>query len=185
MRIISGKYKGRRIDLPKNFNARPTTDFAKKGLFDILEHRVEWESINVLDLFSGTGFISFEFASRGVKEILAVEIDFRNAKFIREIAQKYNMPIKVLTANVFKFLNKEQNAVFDIIFCDPPYDMNDIKILPELIFKCNILKEDGLLIIEHDRAIDFSAYQYFLQKRRYGKVNFSFFSKNSEKYFLK
>ncbi|MCX7862553.1 MAG: RsmD family RNA methyltransferase [Bacteroidales bacterium] len=185
MRIISGKFKGRRIELPKNFKARPTTDFAKEGLFDILEHRVVWEELNVLDLFSGTGFISYEFVSRGVAKVDAVEIEPIHARFIRHTAQQFNMPIKVFETDVFKFIERKCNNAYDIIFCDPPYDLKETIIIPEIIFSSSILSEDGLLIIEHDKSVSFQTHLHFLHERRYGKVHFSFFSKNSEKYFFR
>lgn len=185
MRIISGKYKGRKIVPPKNFKARPTTDFAKEGLFDILENRVEWEEITVLDLFSGTGFISYEFASRGVKTVDSVEKEPLHAKFIRQTVQNFNMPIKVFETDAFKFIRSNVKHSYDIIFCDPPYDFKDTILIPELIFSTNSLKDDGLLIIEHDKFLSFEQHPFFLHERRYGKVHFSFFSKNAEKYFFR
>lgn len=185
MRIISGKYKGRRIPIPSNFKARPTTDFAKEGLFDILTHRISWENLQVLDLFSGTGYISYEFASRGAKHIVAVEINPIHTKFIRNTAQQLDMPIKVVTSDVFKFLLKKHDCSYDIIFCDPPYQLANIDKLPDLVFNNNLLTEEGLLIIEHDAKICFRQYHYFIHERQYGKVHFSFFSKIAEKFFFK
>ncbi len=184
MRIISGKYKGRRIVLPKNFQARPTTDFAKEGLFDILQNRVIWEEMIVLDLFSGTGFISYEFASRGVKRVDSVEKEPAHAKFIRQTAKSFNMPVNVYESDVFKFIRNIKHT-YDIIFCDPPYDCKDTILIPELIFSTSSLKDDGLLIIEHDKFLSFNQFPYFIHERRYGKVHFSFFSKNAEKYFFR
>ncbi len=185
MRIISGKYKGKRIALPSNYKARPTTDFAKEGLFDILYHRVEFEELEVLDLFSGTGYISYEFASRGAKHITAVEIESLHSRFIKNTAQQLQMPITVIEKDVFKFLQKPAIKQFNIIFCDPPYNLTNIETLPTLIFNNNYLTDDGLLIIEHDKTKSFKEHPYFLHQRNYGKVHFSFFSKNAEKYFFK
>ncbi len=185
MRIISGKYKGRRISLPSGFKARPTTDFAKKGLFDVLEHRIDWENLNVLDLFCGTGYISYEFASRGANNIVAIDIEPIHTKFIINVATTLKMPIQTYTANVFKFLSKPHSYKFDVIFCDPPYNLKNIELLPLLIFNNNFLTEDGLLIIEHDIKVSFKQHLHFIHERNYSKVHFSFFSKNAEKYFFK
>jgi|YNPMSStandDraft_1061717.scaffolds.fasta_scaffold00262_12 16S rRNA (guanine(966)-N(2))-methyltransferase RsmD len=185
MRIISGKHKGRRITIPSHFKIRPTTDFAKKGLFDILEHRIDWENLSVLDLFSGTGYISYEFASRGAKYILAVDIEPTYTKFIRNTASFLKMPIQTITMDVFKFLQKQHNHNFNVIFCDPPYDLKNIELLPNLILSNKLLHEDGIIIIEHDKTVLFNQHSFFIHKRNYSKVHFSFFSKNAEKYFFK
>lgn len=184
MRIISGKYKGRKIELPRNLEIRPTTDFAREGLFDILTHRINFEEVTVLDLFSGTGFISYEFASRGVQNIVSIDINKKQVDFIRSVSQKYQMPIKAIQGDVFKMLSR-LNQKFDIVFCDPPYDNENIKNLPFLVFDSFILKDDGLLIIEHSKNYCFENEDFYLHTRRYGKVHFSFFSKNAEKYFFK
>jgi 16S rRNA (guanine(966)-N(2))-methyltransferase RsmD len=184
MRIISGKYKGRKIIPPSNLKARPTTDFAKEGLFDILNHRIDFESVNVLDLFSGTGYLSYEFASRGAISILAVEVNALHASFIRKTAKEFQMPIKVVEANAFLYLRRLKSA-FDIIFCDPPYDLKGIETLPSLVFPNSLLTDDGLLIIEHGKQVSFLGKPYFLHQRNYGKVQFSFFSKNADKYFFR
>lgn len=184
MRIISGKYKGRKIVPPSNMKARPTTDFAKEGLFDILSHRINLHGLNVLDLFSGTGFLSYEFASREAASITAVELNPTHAAFIRKTAKELQMPLYVVEADAFKYIEKVKST-FDIIFCDPPYDLDGIERLPNLIFKYEILNIDGLLIIEHSKKNVFNDYPYFLHQRSYGKVQFSFFSKNPEKYFFK
>jgi len=184
MRIISGKYKGRKIVPPSNMRARPTTDFAKEGLFDMLAHRIELEGLSVLDLFSGTGFISYEFASRGASSVTAVEINPIHTTFIRKTAKELQMPLYVVEADTFRYIEKVK-ATFDLIFCDPPYDLDGLERLPNLIFEHEILNEDGLLIIEHSKKNAFVDYPYFLHQRSYGKVQFSFFSKNAEKYFFK
>lgn len=184
MRIISGKYKGRKIVPPSNMKARPTTDFAKEGLFDILNCRVEIEGLKVLDLFSGTGYLSFEFASRGAGSVVSVELNPVHAAFIRKTAKEFNMSLSVVEGNAFRYIEKVKQK-FDVIFCDPPYDLSGIDKLPDLIFKNELLNEDGLLIFEHSKHINFSQKAEFLHQRSYGKVQFSFFSKNSDKYFFK
>lgn len=184
MRIISGKYKGRKIVPPANMKARPTTDFAKEGLFDILSHRIDLEGLTVLDMFSGTGFLSYEFASREAKSVTAVEINPTHAAFIRKTAKELQMPLFVVEADAFRYIEKVKTT-FDVIFCDPPYDLDGIERLPQLIFEHEILKEDGLLIIEHSKKNAFLNEPYFIHQRSYGKVQFSFFSKNAEKYFFK
>lgn len=184
MRIISGKYKGRKIILPLNLKARPTTDFAKEGLFNILSHRIDLKGLTVLDLFSGTGFLSYEFASREASLVIAVELNPTNANFIRKTAKKFQMPVYTVEADAFRYIEKVKTQ-FDIIFCDPPYDMNGIERLPKMIFEHDLLNNDGLLIIEHSKKNVFTNNVHFLHQRSYGKVQFSFFSKNSEKYFFK
>lgn len=184
MRIISGTYKGRKIVPPSNMKARPTTDFAKEGLFDILSHRIDLDGITVLDLFSGTGFISYEFASRGAVSVTAVEINSTHATFIKKTAKELQMPLYIVEADAFKYIEKVKSS-FDIIFCDPPYDLDAIENIPGLIFQNNILKADGLLIVEHSKKNAFIDEPYFIHQRSYGKVQFSFFSKNAEKYFFK
>lgn len=184
MRIISGKYKGCKILPPANMKLHPTTDFAKKGLFDILNFRVVFEGLKVLDLFSGTGFVSYEFASRGADVIVSVELNPVHAAFIKKIAKEFNMNLTVVKGDAFRYIDKAKQQ-FDIIFSDPPYDLQGIDKLPSLIFNNKILNNDGLLIIEHSKHINFRQYSEFLHQRSFGKVQFSFFSKNAEKYSFK
>ena len=174
MRIISGKYRSKRIKAPKSIKARPTTDFAKESLFNILSNKYELEQVQVLDLFSGTGNISYEFGSRGAQNILAVDIAHSSHKFISEMAEEMGLPIQTVKANVFQFLSKHTGK-YDIIFADPPYFHKDVSLIPQLIYGRNLLKPKGILIVEHDKQIDFSKEERFLEVRRYGKVNFSFF----------
>jgi len=174
MRIISGKNKGRKIYPPKNFKARPTTDMAKESLFNILVNNYDFTKLSVLDLFSGSGSISYEFASRGCENITAVENDFNNAAFIKKISTNLNYSIKVTKADVFKFLKYNKNK-FDIIFADPPYDMNNINTIPEIILSNGILNPNGCLILECNGKIDFSQIPEFKNYRKYGKVHFAFF----------
>ena len=175
MRIVGGKYRGRHFIPGKKFKARPTTDMAKESLFNILQNTVDFEEIKVLDLFSGTGSISFEFASRGCTDITAVEINFNHVAFIKETIEKLGeTSIRVVKTNAFVFAEhfKEQ---YDLIFADPPYDMKNFSDVPDLIFRNNLLKDDGLFILEHSAQYDFSKLPQFKDSRQYGSVNFSFF----------
>lgn len=177
MRIIGGMHKGRLIRAPKNLPVRPTTDQAKEGLFNILHNYFDFEALDILDLFTGTGNITYEFASRGALKVVSIDNNFACFRFIRKTLKDLELSnVKVQKANVFHFL-KSPLQNFDIIFADPPYDLHDIDLLPDLIFENNWLKPGGWLIIEHDKSHDFSTHPYFLQLRIYGKVNFSIFSK--------
>ncbi|MBN2519635.1 MAG: RsmD family RNA methyltransferase [Bacteroidales bacterium] len=177
MRIISGKHKGRYITPPKNtFKARPTTDFAKESLFNIINNHFNYKDIIVLDLFSGTGSISYEFASRGCKTVYAVENNFSHYNFIKNTINKLDLKeIKVWKADVFKFLPKF-NETFDIIFADPPYDLEITKLLPDMIFQYNLLIKNGWFILEHDKKLKFNAHPNYFDERIYGNVHFSFFN---------
>ncbi len=175
MRIIGGKYRGRRINPPGNFSARPTTDFAREGLFNILNNRVDFESINVLDLFSGTGSISFEFASRGAVSVHLVEKDFRHITGIRKILKELALEnVKPIHIDVKAYL-KTCSVKYDIVFADPPYELTWLKELPDLVTQAGIIKEDGFFILEHPRDLSFSGHELFFENRNYGGVNFSFF----------
>jgi 16S rRNA (guanine966-N2)-methyltransferase len=175
LRIIGGKYKGRRINPPGDFSARPTTDFAREGLFNILNNRVDFESLNVLDLFSGTGSISFEFASRGAVSVHLVEKDFRHISGIRKILQELDLEnVKPIHIDVKAYL-KTCSVKYDIVFADPPYELKWLKELPELVTQAGIIKEDGFFVLEHPRDLSFSGHELFFEHRNYGGVNFSFF----------
>ena len=175
MRIVSGKYKGRLIRPPKKINARPTTDFAKENLFNILETRIDFEDKEILDLFSGTGNMNYEFISRGSKTVLSIEKDFKHFQFIKKIAGEFGMSnLRVKKGDVFKFL-RSCTQQFDIVFADPPYQLNNIEKIPELVINKDILKENGFLILEHSKYTDFSSNQHLYEHRKYGSVNFSFF----------
>jgi 16S rRNA (guanine(966)-N(2))-methyltransferase RsmD len=175
MRIIGGKYKGKTITPPSNFKARPTTDFAKEALFNILQNNFNIENIDVLDLFSGTGSISYEFASRGCKSLISVESNFNHAKYIEKQFELLQFTqAKVFKSDVFRFLNtcKQQ---FDIIFADPPYDLENIEEIYHSVFRNNLLTNTSYLIIEHSGKNDFSKFPHFYIMKKYGSVHFSFF----------
>lgn len=176
MRIVSGTCRGRIIDPPSNFRARPTTDFAKENLFNVLANRYDFEELDVLDLFSGTGSISFEFASRGARSVTSVELDAVHQRFIKEMAAKLKLDsIKSYKMNAFSFVNSAK-VDFDMIFADPPYDLEEIDALPDTIFKNKMVREGGLFIFEHSKNKDFSQHPNFDERRSYGSVNFSLFS---------
>ena len=177
MRIISGKYRGRTIDPPRNLKARPTTDFAKENLFNVLNNLLDYEECDVLDLFSGTGSISYEFASRGARSVTSVEVNAVHHAFIKATAAKLGCEnFYAVRANAFLYL---KNAVkqFDVIFADAPYDLEGSEQIIDMIFSGGILREGGLLIFEHSSKHDFSSHPNFWQSRAYGSVNFSFFKK--------
>jgi 16S rRNA (guanine966-N2)-methyltransferase len=177
LRIISGKYRGKRIPVSKHFVSRPTTDFAKENLFNILSNYFDFEEISVLDLFAGTGSISYEFASRGCGDIDLVDADYRACVFINKVISVLNTDaINLIQADAFKYIRNCVRA-YDIIFADPPYDLPQLENIPSLIFENDLLKGDGWFIFEHSRRQDFSALPECFDKRVYGGVNFSFFKK--------
>ena len=179
MRIISGVYKGRRITAPKKLPVRPTTDMAKEALFNILNNQYYFDDISVLDLFSGTGNISYEFASRGTEQITAVDDNYGCIKFINETADFFEMNISTIKSDVFKFLEKSKQK-HTIIFADPPYDF-DVEAfskIPELVFENDLLNEEGLLIVEHSKHTDLSHLQHYSHSKSYGGNMFSFFETN-------
>ena len=178
MRIISGKFKGRRFSPPKNLQARPTTDVAKESLFNILANRVDFEAIHVLDMFAGTGSMGFEFASRGCPHVVSLEINPVNHSFIQKIIKEIDIKdvMTLLKCDSFQFVKKTKEK-FDLIFADPPYDHKELQNIPDLIFTKEILNPEGLLILEHPKNMDFTAHPQFLENRKYGHVNFSFFYK--------
>ena len=174
MRIIGGKYRGRIFNPGKSFNARPTTDMAKESLFNILNNTIDFEKIRLLDLFAGTGSISYEFISRGTTDITIVELNFRHIQFIKSVLAELNEVAKVYRADVFKYLKGNKNK-FDVIFADPPYNHPEFESIPGKILKANLLSEQGLLILEHPKNFDFSKLPEFSYMRHYGSVHFSFF----------
>jgi 16S rRNA (guanine966-N2)-methyltransferase len=175
MRIVSGKYRGRRLQPPVNLPVRPTTDFAKEGLFNVLNNQVDFGSLRVLDLFTGTGSIAFEFLSRGVISVTAVDSNPRCIQFIRKTAEGLGADnITPVRSNCFVFL-KHMSAKYDLIFADPPYDLDGIASVPVRVLESGLLAEEGLFILEHSGNNDFRDHPLFEQYRQYGSVNFSFF----------
>ena len=180
MRIIGGKFKARRIEVPSNITARPTTDFAKEGLFNLLNNRIDFEGIDVLDLFAGTGSISLEFISRGVNNVVSVEKNDLHCTFIRKTCTLLGVDNLLLTrGDVFRFLSSS-HMKFDVIFADPPYDLQQLPLLPDLIFRHDLLKPEGLFILEHSAKNNFENHPNFLEHRHYGNVNFSFFKMKTQ-----
>ncbi|HET8753006.1 MAG TPA: RsmD family RNA methyltransferase [Salinimicrobium sp.] len=177
MRIVSGIHKGRRINAPRNLPVRPTTDFAKEALFNILNNNYHFSNLEVLDLFSGTGNIAFEFASRGAENIIAVDAHANCVKFINKVVKDLEMPVSAVKSDVFKYLSSTSRAS-DIIFADPPYDFEaeSLQQLVKIVFERELLKPDGNLIIEHSKKIDLSSSAHFSVFRKYGNSVFSFFS---------
>ncbi len=178
MRIISGSHKGRRLRAPKNLPVRPTTDRSKEALFNILQNQYEWSEIKTLDLFSGTGNISYEFASRGVSSVTAVDQNRFCSAFISKSSKELELEIQVIQSDVFKFI-KDCSLEFDLIFADPPYDIGEEKYfeLIELIFKTIILNSTGSLIIEHSEKLNFEKHPNWRNSRNYGSNTFSFFER--------
>ena len=164
----------------KEFTARPTTDTAKESLFNILVNTYDLEEVDVLDLFAGTGSISYEFASRGCRLIEAVELNYKHATFIHKTKQELKLDqLRLVRTNVFHYL-KTCTRKFDIIFADPPYDLAEIETLPEIILSRELLKDDGVFILEHSKIMNFSNNECLTDHRAYGSVNFSFFKKEKK-----
>lgn len=176
MRIISGYYKGRRISVPSNIKARPTTDFAKEGLFNLLNNKISFEDITVLDLFAGTGGIGIEFVSRGCDSVISIENYEVQCSFIKKVCTELKISnLQLLKMDVFKFIGSTHQQ-FDFIFADPPYDLKIIAEIPDLIFDKKLLKPEGMFVLEHSSHNSFSAHPRFSDHRAYGNVNFSFFT---------
>jgi 16S rRNA (guanine966-N2)-methyltransferase len=175
LRIIGGKYKGRIIGVSRSFRARPTTDFARESLFNILSNVLGFEKVKVLDLFGGTGSISFEFASRGSTSIDVVDMDAHSLRAINEMAGKLGITgLMTIKADAFRYI-KSCHKKYDVIFADPPYELAALSSIPDLVFGFSLLEKDGRLILEHPKRCDFSGHPHFTDHRRYGNVNFSFF----------
>ncbi len=176
MRIISGKYKGKRLLAPKKLPVRPTTDFAKEALFNILNNQLDFSDISLLDLFAGTGNISYEFASRGTAHITSVDGFYGCVKYISKINDELDFSIQVIKSDVYAFLART-HATYDVIFADPPYDFTQEKFekIVSLVFSRQLLTPNGLLIIEHSKHTNLSETPHFDQSRRYGGSVFSFF----------
>ena len=176
MRIISGLYKSRKIVAPKNLPVRPTTDMAKEALFNILNNRYYFDEISVLDLFAGTGNISYEFASRGTEHITSVDKDFGCTKFIAQTSSEFDFNIQVIKADVFKYLETTKQK-HTVIFADPPYDfdIDAFSKIPELVFQNQLLENDGILIVEHSKHTNLSNLTNYSYSKSYGGNMFSFF----------
>lgn len=175
MRIVSGKNKGRRINAPKNLPVRPTTDMAKESLFNILNNYIDFTEIEVLDLFAGTGNITYEFISRECKEITSVDNNSKCVHFIKETTQLLNFPNAQIIQSDFKVFLNNTHLKWDVIFADPPYQLSNLNEIPGLVFNNELLSPGGWLIVEHDKNISFEDSPGFYENRVYGKVNFSFF----------
>lgn len=176
MRIITGRYKGRHFDIPRTFKARPTTDFAKENIFNVLIQYVDFDGATALDLFSGTGSITLELASRGCRQVVSIELDRDHHRFIQQCIKSLNSEAALLPirGDVFRFL-KSCKQQFDLVFADPPYALRELSVLPDLIFEKGLLLPDGIFVLEHGKDHDFSQHPHFVEHRQYGSVNFSLF----------
>ena len=175
MRIITGKYKGRHFEIPRSFKARPTTDFAKENIFNVLVQYVDFDGAAALDLFSGTGSISLELLSRGCSQVVSVEMDRDHHRFIQDCLKKLQTDTCIpIRGDVFRFL-KSCKQQYDLIFADPPYALKELATLPDIIFEKQLLKAEGIFVLEHGKDHDFSGHPHFKEHRQYGSVNFSIF----------
>lgn len=179
MRIIGGTLKGRRFSPPRHFKGRPTTDFGREGLFNLLRSRLELDGLEALDLFAGSGAVSFELASRGAVAVTAVEQDSGSCRYIQKQAQDFGLDaIRVLRADAFAFLGKAMTQ-FDLVFADPPYTEPRLDELPGMVHQAGLVAKGGLFVLEHGDRKDFSEAHGFVEMRKYGHVHFSFFDFNA------
>ena len=174
MRIIGGKYKSHFIPINKKIKARPTTNMAKEALFNILDNKISLKNINVLDIFCGTGNISYEFASRGAGKITSVDNQINAINFVKKQKNHWGMNIIPIKKNALSFLEFTKDK-YDIIFADPPYDFNRLEDIPKIVFERNLLSSNGLLVLEHSSQKNFEKSANFMEQRTYSSVNFSFF----------
>ncbi|WP_333600391.1 16S rRNA (guanine(966)-N(2))-methyltransferase RsmD [Flavobacterium sp.] len=176
MRIISGKYKGRRITPPKNLPVRPTTDMSKEAVFNVLNNHFNFSELKILELFAGTGSISYEFASRGSSPILCIDGDMGCVNFIKKTAKEFEFDITAIKSDVFKFLEKHKGN-YDIIFADPPYGMTqkEFETIIELIFENELLDEEGMLVVEHSKYTKLNHMANYSFQKNYGGSVFTFF----------
>jgi 16S rRNA (guanine(966)-N(2))-methyltransferase RsmD len=180
MRIIGGTLRGLRLNPPKNLPVRPTTDLAKEALFNILLNQIEFEGIKVLDLFSGTGNISLEFASRGAAEVISVDRSIHCVNYLKDTSRQHKLDqVKVYKEDVFKYLQMETEQ-YNLVFADPPYDLNKIPEIPKIVFERNILLPGALLIVEHQSMQNISQHPAFVEQRKYGHSSFSFFRNKAD-----
>lgn len=179
MRIIGGKFSGRLINAPSSLPVRPTTDYAKSALFNILNNRIDFEEVKVLDLFAGIGGVSMEFISRGAKHVTSVDLNFKCCTFIKETAVKFEVKnISVIKADVFKFI-KSCDTKFDIIFADAPFELNETDTIPDLVFQKELLNENGILIVEHQAKRILQSHIDAKEIRKYGNCAFSIYGQMS------
>ena len=180
MRIITGKYKGRHFEVPRTFKARPTTDFAKENLFNVLRAYVDFEDVTALDLFGGTGSISLELVSRGCQRVTTIEKDRKHFAFIqqcqRTLGDEAWLP---MCGDALRFIERCKES-FDLVFADPPYALLELGELPDRVMNSALVKEGGLFVLEHGKTYDFSSRSDFVEHRAYGSVNFSFFRKATD-----
>jgi len=177
MRIIGGKLKGKTINPPMGYSARPTTDFAREGLFNVLDNEYEFEDLKVLDLFGGTGSIAYEFASRGAARVYSIEMNRDNAQFIRKEAKRLGLDnVTSVHSNVFDFL-PICHEKFDLIFADPPYALEGLENIPDKVLGQDILHPGCYFILEHGGEHSFKEHPLFKKEKVYGRVHFSFFEK--------
>lgn len=175
MRIITGLYKGRHFDIPRNFKARPTTDFAKENIFNVMNGYIDFDEATALDLFAGTGSISLELLSRGSAQVVSVEADRDHASFIRQCVNHLGVDNHILIrGDVFRFV-KSCHQQFDFIFADPPYALERLATIPDLVFDRQLLREGGVFVFEHGKGNNFASHPHFVEHRAYGSVNFSIF----------
>ena len=176
MRIITGKYKGRHFEIPRTFKARPTTDFAKENIFNVLMGYIDFDGTRALDLFAGTGSITLELLSRGCSQVVSVELDRDHHRFIQQCIAKLQEEnnVQCLRADAFRFI-KGSHQQFDFIFADPPYALKELPQIPNLVFAHNLLAPDGIFVFEHGKDNDFSGHPHFVEHRSYGSVNFTLF----------
>jgi 16S rRNA (guanine966-N2)-methyltransferase len=181
VRVISGKFKSRRFSVPKGFPSRPTTDFAKEGLFNLLENRLDLDGVEVLDLFAGTGNIGLEFLSRGAQKVTAVDQNFKCVRHIFALSKQLDIAsnLDVVKSECLQFVSSTKGT-FDIVFADPPYDYKGHHTLYEEILKNHLAKNDGLVIIEHGRQTSFDKVEGFMFLKTYGNVYFSFLKPTAE-----
>ena len=175
MRVITGKYKGRHFDIPRTFKARPTTDFAKENIFNVLNGYIDFEDCRALDLFAGTGSISIELLSREAQYVVGLELDRDHCAFIRQCIDKLGADnYSLIRGDVFRYL-KSCRETFDLIFADPPYALKNLEEIPQIVLDKGILSEDGIFVLEHGKHNHFEEHPCFLERRAYGSVNFSVF----------
>jgi RNA methyltransferase, rsmD family len=175
MRVITGKYKGRHFDIPRTFKARPTTDFAKENIFNVLNGYIDFEDCRALDLFAGTGSISIELLSREAQYVVGLELDRDHCTFIRQCIDKLGVDnYSLIRGDVFRYL-KSCRETFDLIFADPPYALKNLEEIPQIVLDKDILSEDGVFVLEHGKHNHFEEHPCFLERRAYGSVNFSLF----------